>query len=382
MLLFGPLLVLVFTLSQSVRDVYFGSVFQRLDFFLVILLAFSWSTVIFAATTLIRAPSDFARLRAQFGPIVAANVTTAVAWTSFFFALTHLDPAICNTIHSAMGPLTVVVLCARGVTLAKPGAIGRIEYAGYAGIAVSVAGLWWVVLGGYSGLALTNLAASMAGLALLSVSGISITISLLYCKRLQDCGIGADAVTAARYLLLILFAGTVVLWHGNFGGVDTPRQFTLLSAATTVFIVLPLYAYQLGIGRTTPLTAQVIRALGPVFVFAMEQFDGRLHYSLPTLACILVYSASIIVSNIAHGWADESRYSTIRRKRSSGSGCGAAILSRSCPLWVKSRHRRTSNQCLLYPQKRTLVQRVGMSALCQADAVQTLHPLHRLREIV
>src|SRR6516164_6799362 len=263
MLLFGPLLVLVFTLSQSVRDVYFGSVFQRLDFFLVILLAFSWSTVIFAATTLIRAPSDFARLRAQFGPIVAANVTTAVAWTSFFFALTHLDPAICNTIHSAMGPLTVVVLGARGVTLAKPGAIGRIEYAGYAGIAVSVAGLWWVVLGGYSGLALTNLAASMAGLALLSVSGISITISLLYCKRLQDCGIGADAVTA-------------VFWHGNFGGVDTPRQFTLLSAATTVFIVLPLYAYQLGIGRTTPLTAQVIRALGPVFVFAMEQFDGRL----------------------------------------------------------------------------------------------------------
>src|SRR6516162_2217885 len=202
---------------------------------------------------------------------------------------------------------------ARGVTLATPGAIGRIEYAGYAGIAVSVAGLWWVVLGGYSGLALTNLAASMAGLALLSVSGISSASSLLYCKRLQDCGIGADAVTAARYLLLILFAGTVVFWHGNFGGVDTPRQFTLLSAATTVFIVLPLYAYQLGIGRTTPLTAQVIRALGPVFVFAMEQFDGRLHYSLPTLACILVYSASIIVSNIAHGWADESRYSTIRR---------------------------------------------------------------------
>jgi drug/metabolite transporter (DMT)-like permease len=205
-----------------------------------------------------------------------------------------------------MGPLTVVVLGARGVGLAKPEAISRIEYASYVGIAVSVIGLWWVVLGGYSGLALTDLVASVAGLALLSVSGISITISLLYCKRLQDRGIGADAVTAARYLLLILFAGTVVLWHGNFGGIDTPRQFTLLSAATTVLIVLPLYAYQLGIGRTTPLTAQVIRALGPVFVFALEQFDGRLHYSLPTLACILAYSASVIVSNIAHGWSGES----------------------------------------------------------------------------
>ena len=306
MFLLGPLLVLIFTLSQSVRDVYFGSAFQRLDFFLVILLAFTWSTVIFTATTLIRAPYDLAKLRAQCWPITAANVTTAVAWTSFFFALTHVDPAICNTIHSAMGPLTVVILGARGVALAKPEAISRIEYVGYVGIAVSIIGLWWVVLGGYSGLAVTDLVVSVAGLALLSVSGISITISLLYCKRLQDRGIGADAVTAARYLLLILFAGTVLLWHGNFGGIDTPRQFTLLSAATTVLIVLPLYAYQLGIGRTTPLTAQVIRALGPVFVFALEQLDGRLHYSLPTLACILVYSASVIVSNIAHGWSDES----------------------------------------------------------------------------
>src|SRR5215469_10559779 len=31
----------------------------------------------------------------------------------------------------------------------------------------------------------------------------------------------------------------------------------------------------------------------------------------------------------------------------------------------QSRHRSPSNQCPLYPQKRTLVERVGMSALCQ-----------------
>jgi drug/metabolite transporter (DMT)-like permease len=79
----------------------------------------------------------------------------------------------------------------------------------------------------------------------------------------------------------------------------------LLAVATTTLIVLPLFAFQLGIGRTTPLTAQVIRALGPVFVFALEQFDGRLRYSLPTLACILAYSASVIVSNIAHGWSED-----------------------------------------------------------------------------
>jgi len=30
---------------------------------------------------------------------------------------------------------------------------------------------------------------------------------------------------------------------------------------------------------------------------------------------------------------------------------------------VRSRHRSTSSQCLLYPQKRTLLERVGISAL-------------------
>ena len=45
--------------------------------------------------------------------------------------------------------------------------------------------------------------------------------------------------------------------------------------------------------------------------------------------------------------------------------CKAAIWSRECPLWVKSRHRRGSAECPLYPQKQTLIERVGMSALCQ-----------------
>src|SRR6516162_11414438 len=35
----------------------------------------------------------------------------------------------------------------------------------------------------------------------------------------------------------------------------------------------------------------------------------------------------------------------------------------TCPLWVKSRHHGVSNQCPLYPQKRTLRQRKQMSAL-------------------
>ena len=43
----GPALVLVFCVSQAFRDVYFGHVFQGVDFFAVILLAFLASTILF-----------------------------------------------------------------------------------------------------------------------------------------------------------------------------------------------------------------------------------------------------------------------------------------------------------------------------------------------
>src|SRR6476659_8503033 len=77
----GPILVLVFCLSQAFRDVYFGYVFQGVDFFAVILLAFLTSTVIFTAIPLVRARSEFIKLRGQFRTVLMTNVTTALAWS-------------------------------------------------------------------------------------------------------------------------------------------------------------------------------------------------------------------------------------------------------------------------------------------------------------
>src|SRR5262249_16859166 len=51
--------------------------------------------------------------------------------------------------------------------------------------------------------------------------------------------------------------------------------------------------------------------------------------------------------------------------------CVATILRTECPLWVKSGHSPVFGRCPLYPQKRTLIERVGMSAMCQK---QTLEP--------
>jgi drug/metabolite transporter (DMT)-like permease len=301
----GPLLVLVFCLSQAFRDVYFGHLFQGVDFFAIILLAFVLSTAIFAPVALIRARAEFAILRVNWRTVLAMNVTTAIAWNCYFFGLTHLEPSIVNAIHSGMAPLTVALLGAFGVKLAKPQKLGPWEWGSYAGIAATVAALWWVVLSGRSGIPSDNPRTLGIALALLVGGGASITVSLLYAKRLNDRGVGSAAVTTVRYPLIIAVAALVEIarggGHGSWGGIHGAGDAAFLAAAATALIVLPLYAMQAG---TAPLTAQIIRALGPVFVFALEQFDGRLHYSEPVLICILGYSLFVAAGNFAHGWRE------------------------------------------------------------------------------
>jgi hypothetical protein len=53
------------------------------------------------------------------------------------------------------------------------------------------------------------------------------------------------------------------------------------------------------------------------------------------------------------------------RRRIVAGQTGKLEVGRSCPLWVKSRHRRPANTCPLYPQKQTLRCANAMSALCQ-----------------
>lgn len=316
----GPALVLLFCVSQGFRDVYFGNVFQGADFFAVILIAFLLSTAIFAIIPLWRSPGAFARLRGHWRTVLAINVTTAVAWSCYFGALTSVEPSIVNTLHSGMGPLTVIALAAFGVRFAKTEAVERCEYLGYTGIALSLFALWWIVLSDSSGLPSARPGEGLLGLTLLLVSGSSITVSLLLCKRLHDHGVSAEVVIAVRYIALILIAGGGVVQKGELGGIATLRQGVTIALLATILIVLPLYALQVGTALTAPLGANVLRSLGPVFVFALQQFDGRLTYSTPTLVCILAYSVSAIAINVAHGLRGHTRQVSGSEKRDHRAG--------------------------------------------------------------
>jgi drug/metabolite transporter (DMT)-like permease len=301
----GPALVLLFAVSQAFRDVYFAHVFQGVDIFAVVLMAFSISAAVFGAVALMRAPREFATMRAEWRTMLWMNATTALAWLCYFYSLKHLQPSIVNTLHSGAGPLTVIALSMLGWHITKPSPVRKAEYVCYAGLAGSLAVLWWVVLAGHSGLNVNDLAVNLTALALLIVSGACITISLLLCKRINERGVGSDSVTAGRYILIILVALAAVLLGDARTGIASLNDWIVLAVAAAILIVLPLYSLQVGIARTAPLTAHVIRSLGPVCVFALELIDGRIDYSPLTLFGIALYSVFSIAGNLVRGWSEE-----------------------------------------------------------------------------
>jgi drug/metabolite transporter (DMT)-like permease len=298
----GPLLVLSFCLSQALRDVYFAGVFQSIGPFSALVLTAALATGIFGALTVIRTPGDVAKLVGHRATVLGMNATTAVAWIGYFYGLTHLEPAIVNTLHAGVAPLTVIALSAAGMRPAERAPVGSFERGCYAGMALALAGLWWVVLSGRSGLPAPNAATALGALAALLVGGVSITVSLLYGKRLSDHGVGAEAVTAVRYVMAGALAAAAEALRARPWEVGGLRELGTLALAATALVVLPAFVLQAGLARTPPLTAHVIRALGPVCIFAVEQLDGRITWSAPTLACILAYSAFVIAGNVAHGW--------------------------------------------------------------------------------
>lgn len=296
-------MILAFCLSQAFRDVYLGHVFQRVDFFAVILLAFIPSTLVFGGIAWIYRREEFRLLSRHVSTLIAMNVATAMAWTSYFFGLAHIEPAIVNTLHSGVAPLTVIALSAAGVAMAGSHKVRRLEAALLTGMAATLVGLWWLVLSGRSGLGGTSWQSSLPALFLLIVSGASITISHLFAKTLSGAGIGASTITASRYVLIIVMAIVFILVRGKESGITGIGHGALLGLAAALLIALPLYALQIGIAHTPQLMSHILRALGPAFVFALQQFDGRLNWSGPVLALIIAYSVFVAGANIAHGFA-------------------------------------------------------------------------------
>ncbi|MFT5176156.1 MAG: drug/metabolite transporter (DMT)-like permease [Gammaproteobacteria bacterium] len=128
------------------------------------------------------------------------------------------------------------------------------------------------------------------------------TISHLVARRFNDVGIGADAVMGTLFLLTIVIAIIAELYLGSDDLRPPLASAPVLASTAFVLIAIPSFMLQIGISRASPLTANVVRSLAPVFVFAVQQFDDRLHYSGATLGCIVCFCILTIGVSAVRAW--------------------------------------------------------------------------------
>lgn len=178
------------------------------------------------------------------------------------------------------------------------------EYVFYWGTAAALAALVLVVLSNRSGMASADPATQAGALGAVLFGGTMITVSYFYTRRFTDAGIGSDAVMAGRFPLTLALAAILEFGAGGGGPRPALASLSFLAVVTFGLIVVPSFLVQFGVSRTSALAANVFRSLGPVFVFTVQQLDGRLRFSGATLACILVFCACTIAASVVRGWRE------------------------------------------------------------------------------
>src|SRR6266480_841467 len=115
----GFVCVAVFVVVASLRDVYFATTLQAYSPLHVAAIAFTLCTLVFLSAALVRRQGLRER-RPWLWEVVGINVTSAIAWIAYFYALKHLEPSLVQVLWAGIGPLSVGWLEAGGVVLARP----------------------------------------------------------------------------------------------------------------------------------------------------------------------------------------------------------------------------------------------------------------------
>jgi len=295
----GFLLSVVFVCLAAGRDVYFGALFQRVHPLAVALTAFTLCTLVFLPIALLRDRDGLARLRRHARTLIWINVTSAIAWLSFFHALRLAEPALVQVVFFGIGPLSVVWIdgLVPGVATAERSAAERRLHTGLLGALLFAAA---VMLGGASGLGAQPAGRALTALILTVAGGVCISISTLMSRVVNDAGVRPATLIGLRFPGAVLLASLLAaLSPAAVVNGLTPPVMATVSLASLALIVLPNYVNQVGIALASPLTVRAVLAVGPVLVFALQLVEARLPSSPATLAACVLYAVFAVAAAVA-----------------------------------------------------------------------------------
>jgi drug/metabolite transporter (DMT)-like permease len=283
----GPAFVLAFTALSASKGVYLGSLLQGHDPALLLASTFTGVALFWTLAAWRRGSIDRRRVARAFGPILKLNVSTALAWAAYVYALKILEPAVAGALSAALGP-AVTLLVVRPKTRAW-----RLPLT-VAGVLLGMGALVATTLFGRS--ALTGGHDLTLGLAAAGVSGLAMVGNTLFSKEVGREGFDAADILALRFWILLGIAYLAVP-KDAWGELDTAYFARVLVIAGAGFL-LPLYLLQLGIQKTDPVTVALLLAMMPIFALVVQLADARLVPSLWSLLAVVLTAGSCMYGTL------------------------------------------------------------------------------------
>lgn len=176
---FGLIWAFSFVILEAAQAVFFGGVFQHYDSFLIGAAVFGLTAAGTLIWALVRTPEQLETAWANPASLFGLNLSTAIVWIAYFFALQMIEPAVVFTVFSGLIPVTILGAAMMGVPEASR-LRNRVEGAGVLVIGIGVGYLAAITLLGQSGFVRGDWTVAMAGLVLTCISAVSLAAMMIY----------------------------------------------------------------------------------------------------------------------------------------------------------------------------------------------------------
>ncbi|MBN8872164.1 MAG: hypothetical protein J0H67_04955 [Rhodospirillales bacterium] len=262
-----------------------------------ILVGFGLSAAVFLAWARFRLPRSGRR------SLLVLNLSTAVSFGCFFFALQHAAPAVVASLEVGTSIVAAVIL----VWTHQRSSLSPLRILACLGIVGGTLLLCAVEIGKLPAEAGPTMLilACVAG----AVSGATSTFSAQSSKDLSQAGWSPTQVLAHRFHLTLLFAGA---WLG-LGNADValPSASALpaIALVAAVAVIAPLLLFQLALRRCDTLSVMVCCAVQPLLSFLVAIPSPSFIWNQMTLVGVMAVTAFLMLDVAAQRGMAGSRRS-------------------------------------------------------------------------
>ncbi|UXC19636.1 EamA family transporter [Comamonas squillarum] len=280
-------LVMTFNILQAVSAVFLASFLHRADTIVMLFCVFTIIAITFVVQ-MVRGGSN--RIPKQaWGSLLLLNITTAASWSSFFFAVKYIEPALSSAFINSILPLATLSI---EYLFTRRRIASRAEVLTSIALCVAMFITAATIFGGQSGRPDGGVSSYIIGLVMSAICGIAMSITNVASKKLNNEGVQPSQIMAYRFSLLII---------ASFLLVDKPLLLqqieTMWPAIVFVAVVgnlIPIYCLQLGIQRLKPMTVAFLIGLAPLIFFTVQSFNEELLFSYLSLVCTVLTTAILL----------------------------------------------------------------------------------------